>query len=172
MATIRPKKIEAVVQLVVTPGKDSEPALRKQFEQLVLQEPQVDKATLTRLVAKAHFLAFLFFNDQLVGTGAVKNNRSYWQTLEAKSGVSLPEHDYFGEVGYIHVEKDHRGKRLGDLLLLGSLAMIEKGVFATIQAKNIPSRRLFERHGFMQVGKSWPSSQNDDQVSLYLRQGR
>lgn len=163
---------DMAVQLVVKPGKDFTTDQRKKFAELVLQDPQVNKAALPGLVGKAHFLAFLFIDGKLVGTNAIKNNQPYWQTLEGKAGVSLSNADYLGEVGYLHVDKDHRGARLGNLLVLGTLAAIKKqGLFATIQAKNASSLRLFERYGFAQVGKSWESEQQDDQVNLYVRQG-
>lgn len=164
---------DMAVRLIVKPGKEFTPAQRKEFEELVLRDPQVNKATLPGLVEQAHFLTFLIIDGKLVGTNAIKNNQPYRQTLEGKAGVSLPKANYFGEVGYLHVDKEHRGARLGDLLVLGTLAAInKKGLFATIQAKNVASRRLFERHGFAQVGKSWASDQKDDQVNLYVRQGR
>ncbi|MBO0346575.1 GNAT family N-acetyltransferase [Roseibium sp. CAU 1637] len=160
------------LQLEVKPGKDVEQSRRKIFEELVKNDSQVNNKTLSNFVKEAHFLAFLFIEGILVGTNAIKNNKPYQRTLEEKSAVKLPDTDFFGEVGYLHVEKDHRSAGLGDLLILGTLAAVRnEGLFATIQTKNLSSRRLFERHGFMQVGKSWASKQKDDRVNLYVRPG-
>lgn len=160
------------IKLIVKAGKDATPEERTTFVGLVKQDPQVNKKTLPSFVAQAHFLAFLYLDGTLVGTHAVKDNRPYQRTLEGpdKAGVSLPDPEYFAEVGYLHVAKGHRGARFGDLLALGVFAAVKgKGLFATIQSKNVPSRRIFERYGFAQVGKPWQSSQRDDQVHLYIR---
>ena len=160
------------MQLVVRPPNAFTKDERSAFVELVKKDPQVNKATLSDLVEDAHFLAFLYLEGTLVGTHAIKNNRPYQRTLEGldKAGVSLPDAEYFAEVGYLHVDTTHRGARRGELLALGAFAVVKgKGLFATIQSKNVASRRLFERHGFMQVGKSWQSTQKDDQVNLYVR---
>lgn len=162
------------VELIMKLGKNATPEERAAFVELVKKDPQVNKATLTGFVARAHFLAFLYLDGELVGTHAIKDNRSYQRKLEGadRAGVSLPDAEYFGEVGYLHVAEGHRGARLSELLALGVFAAVKgKGLFATIQSKNVPSRRLFERHGFTQVGKPWQSTQKDDQVHLYIRPG-
>lgn len=161
------------VELTVKPGGTFSLLQRKAFEELVLLDPQVTKNGLTDHIETASFLAFLYFDGVLIGTNAIKNNRQHQRTIEGKAGVLLPDAEYFGEVGYLHIAKGHRGARLGDLLVLAALAAVrEKGLFATIQSKNIGSRRLFERHGFTSVGKSWPSKEVDDQLNLYIRLGK
>lgn len=158
------------VELKVGPGTTFTLPQRKAFEDLVLLDPQVQKEGLTNRIEGASFLAFLYIDGALVGTNAIKSNMEHQRTIEGNSGVLLPDGEYFGEVGYLHVAKGHRGMRLGDLLVLAAFAAVRgKGLFATIQSKNIGSRRLFERHGFTSVGKSWPSKQVDDQLYLYVR---
>ncbi|PAQ08134.1 GNAT family N-acetyltransferase [Mesorhizobium temperatum] len=158
------------VQLVVKPANTFKPEERSAFVELVKQDPQVNEATLPGLVDDAHFLAFLHLDGVLVGTNAIKNNPGYWGGIEEKAGVDLPPADYFAEVGYLHVAEGNRGKKLGDLLILGTFAAVKgQGLFATIQSTNIGSRRIFERHGFTQVGKSWPSTKVKDQLNLYIR---
>ncbi|PBB23275.1 MULTISPECIES: GNAT family N-acetyltransferase [unclassified Mesorhizobium] len=160
------------LQLVVRPPSAFSSIERNAFVELVKKDPQVNKASLPGLVEQAHFLAFLYIEEKLVGTHAIKNNRPYQRRLEGadRAGVKLPDSEYFAEVGYLHIAEGHRGARLGNLLALGIFAAVKgRGLFATIQSKNLPSRRLFERYGFLQVGKSWQSGQKDDQVSLYIR---
>lgn len=158
------------VMLVVKPGKDFTDDERKRFEALVLKDPQVAKDGLSKRLKDAHFLAFLNIGGALAGTNALKYNPGYWRELEKKAGVSLPATDCFAEVGYLHVAERNRGKKLGDLLILATLAAVEgQGLFATIQSKNIASRRLFERYEFRQFGKSWPSTKVNDQLNLYVR---
>lgn len=161
------------VQLAVRPPNTFTKEERSAFVELVKKDPQVNKATLPGFVEKAHFLACLYLDGALVGTNAVKSNPDYQRKLETRAGVSLPDTEYFGEVGYLHIATGNRGARLGDILLLGTFAAIRgKGLFATIQSTNVPSRRLFERYGFIQVGKSWPSKEVKDQVNLYVRPSR
>lgn len=146
---------------------------RAEFVQLVKKDPQVNENSLSRLVEQAHFLTFLYIEGTLVGTNAIKNNPEYQRKLEARAGVLLSDSDYFGEVGYLHVAETKRGVGLSDVLLVSTFAAVKrKGLFATIQSTNVGSRRLFERYGFWQVGKSWPSTKMKDQVSLYIRPRR
>ena len=158
------------LELIIRPASDFCETQREQFKELVLKDPQVQAGGLSGRIANANYLAFLHLEGKLVGVNAIKNNRPYQQTLEASAGVELSDSDYLGEVGYLHVAKDYRRARLADVLLLATLAAAKgKGLFATIQSTNIGSRRLFERHGFNQVGKSWPSKEVKDEVNLYVR---
>ncbi|WP_157019467.1 GNAT family N-acetyltransferase [Mesorhizobium xinjiangense] len=146
---------------------------REAFKELVLKDPQVQKDGLSARIAGAHYLAFLYLGGELVGVNAIKNNRPYQRTLEDRAGVALPDTEYLGEVGYLHVDKNHRRARLADVLILATFAVVKgKGLFATIQSMNVGSRRLFESHGFTQVGNSWPSNKVKDQVNLYVRPAR
>lgn len=161
------------VELDVRPGSAFALPQREAFEELILRDPQVEKEGLTARIEQASFLAFLYLDGSLVGTNAIKSNRQHQRTIEDRSGVPLPNNEYFGEVGYLHVAKEHRGARLGDLLILASfLAVQGTGLFATIQSKNIPSQLLFERHGFVRAGKSWSSTRTDDHLNLYIRPGK
>ncbi|WP_416377186.1 GNAT family N-acetyltransferase [Aminobacter sp. MET-1] len=160
------------IGLTISPASAFTVEQRKAFEALVLQDPQVQREGLTGRIAEAHYLALLFLNDELVGTNAIKSNRPYQRTLEERAGVSLADAEYFGEIGYLHVDKQCRRARLADILLLGTFAVVKgQGLFATIQSMNVASRRLFERHGFTQVGNSWPSNKIKDRVNLYVRPG-
>ncbi|RWQ16136.1 GNAT family N-acetyltransferase [Mesorhizobium sp.] len=161
------------IELTVKPGNEFTADLRKAFEELVLLDPQVQQQGLTARIEAASYLAFLHLDGELVGTNSIKHNRKHQRTIEGHAGVLLPDAEYFGEVGYLHVAEGHRGARLGDLLVLASLAAVQgEGLFATIQSMNIGSRRLFERHGFVGVGKSWPSTKVDDQLILCIRPGK
>jgi GNAT superfamily N-acetyltransferase len=162
------------VQLIVRPPKSFTPEERSAFVELVKKDPQVNKNTLPKLVDDAYLLVFLYIDGILVGTNAVKNNPDYWMDLEDNSGVTLDSTEYLGEIGYMHVAEAHRGAGLGKLLELATIAAAKgKGLFCTIQSKNLPSRRLVEGFGFKQVGKSWPSKEaKGDVVNLYLRPGK
>lgn len=167
------RQADVSVHLIVRPGSSFTREEREAFEDLVLRAPQVEKQGLSKRIQDAHFLCLLYLNGELVGTNAIKDNRGHQRTIETQAGVSLPDAEYLGEVGYLHVAKDHRRARLGDLLVLGTLAAVkEQGLFTTIQSKNLAPRKLFERHGFIQAGKSWPSDKGTDQVNLYVRPAR
>lgn len=158
--------------LTVKPAKDVADYQRKSFEDLVLRDPQVQENGLSARIAAAYLLAFAYVGDRLCGVGAVKNNPGHQRTLARNAGVQLPRSKYWGEIGYLHVVDGYRelglGRRLLEVLIEASAG---KGLFATIQTKNERSRRLFEGRGFVRVGNSWPSSQVDDEVNLYIRHG-
>ncbi len=158
------------VEITIRPADEFCETQRKQFKDLVLSDQQVQSAGLSNRIDNAIYLAFLHLDGKLVGINAIKNNRPYQRSLEERAGVELPDSNYLGEVGYLHVAKDYRRAHLADVLLLATFAATkEKGLFATIQSTNIGSRRLFKKHGFVQVGKSWPSNEVKDQVNLYVR---
>lgn len=160
------------LKIVVAPPNTFTFEEKSAFKELVRSDKQVNKAILSKLVEDAHLLSFLYIDDLLVGTHAVKNNPSYWAALEEKTGIALPATDYFGEIGYMHIAQAHRGAGLGQLLESATIAASEgKGLFCTIQSKNLSSRRRVEGFGFKQLGKSWPSQEAMDVVNLYVRPG-
>lgn len=167
--------IKMTLTIVVRPPNAFTAEDKTAFKELVGKDKQVNKETLPKLVEDAHLLAFLHIDNVLVGTHAIKNNPDYWTGLEEKAGVTLPAADYFGEVGYMHIAEAHRGAGLGKLLELATIAAAKgRGLFCTIQSKNVSSRRLVESFGFKQVGKPWPSQEAEgkDVVNLYVRPGR
>lgn len=161
------------LELVVKPAELFDTGNKRRFEKLVLSGGQVTTTGLLGRVVKAHYLAFLTIDGELIGTNAVKNNRTHRRSIEKNSGVELADDEYLGEVGWLYVVEAHRGGRLGDLLMSAILAVAGSGgLFATIQSKNVGARLLHERHGFYHVGKSWSSSERKDMVNLFIRQGR
>ena len=155
------------LNLLVQPTASYDDGQRKNFEKLVLSGGQVNKNRLSDRIARAHYLALLYIDDELVGTNAVKNNPDHRQTVENNSGVSLANHEYLGEVGWLYVVETRRRRGLGDLLMSAILAITDgSGLFATIRSKNTGARLLHERHRFKRVGKSWPSDDESDMVYL------
>lgn len=143
--------------------------LKSDFKDLVLKDPQVAANGLAKKIEKAKFLAVLTIDNSLAGVAALKQNKDYWTSIKDNSGIDITGSEYVGEIGYMHVASEYRGRVLGDLLLLACLSECGASkTFATIQSLNIASRRLFERHGFSRVGQSWLSKKNDDRVELYI----
>ncbi len=158
-------------ELVVKAGKDATPEEREKFRELVLRDPQVTPNGLSGRIAKAHLLAFLYKDGELIATGAVKCNPEHQAHVAEDAGISLPQAEYLGEIGYLHTADDHRRQGYADRVLESLIKASENmGLFATIQLKNDSSQRLLARHGFILTGRSWRSIQVDDDVNLYIRQ--
>ncbi len=158
-------------KLVVKAGKDATLEEREKFKELVLRDPQVAPNGLSGRIEQAHLLAFLYKNDELVAIGAVKCNPEHQAHVAKDAGISLPQAQYVGEIGYLHTADGHRRQGYGDRVMGGLIQASEgAGLFATIQLKNEPSQQFLARHGFIRAGKLWPSNQVDDDVNLYIRQ--
>ncbi len=158
------------IELIVKPRVDATLEERVVFEELVLRDPQVNPHGLSGRIAQAHLLAFLYKDGELVGTGAIKNNPGHQENVAKDANFPLTPAEYLGEVGYIHTTAAHRKQGHADRVLKSLIeAAGDKKLFATIQSNNQTSQRLLERHGFVRVGTSWPSTQIGDEVNLYVR---
>lgn len=62
------------------------------------------------------------------------------------------------EVKHLYVKKEYRGKKIASMLLQKVVEDAPgfgwKVLFATVREGNKPSRAVFEKHGFVQVGKT------------------
>ncbi|MEQ8737719.1 MAG: hypothetical protein RID59_04035 [Hoeflea sp.] len=167
------EEVNMPLELIVKSAKLFDSGQKLQFENLVLAGGQVLRDNFSQRIENAHYLAFLAIDGELAETNAVKNNRPHQRSIEEKSGVELSDDEYLGEVGWLHVVESRRRARLGDLLTSAILAVAgTQGLFATIQSENGAARRLHERHGFCQVGNSWPSTESAGMVVLYTRPGK
>ncbi|MEI9886764.1 MAG: GNAT family N-acetyltransferase [Rhizomicrobium sp.] len=101
--------------------------------------------------------------DELVGV------ISFWRHGEKK-------HAHQGVIGGFYVRPGHRGKGIGDALMKAALEEATKSVehvTLTVTAANAGAIRLYERNGFMTVGRLIASIRVDgvdhDELSLHRR---
>lgn len=145
----------------------------EKFRKLVLSEGQVNANTLSRYVANAERLAFVYYNEELAAVAAIKNAQlSYRENVKRKSGTDIPLEEISREFGYVVVAPNHRGKGLSGILADALLRNDSGMMFATSITDNIRMHRTLYRHGFKKSGRSYPSTENPGQeLSLFVRLG-
>mgnify|MGYP001599654397 CR=1 FL=1 len=139
------------------------------FKEKVLLGNQVKERGLTKRIQDAAALVFVYDGDELIATGALKDNLRHQRTIALQSGVDLPQAEYAGEVGYLYVNEAYRRNRIGSEVVKKIITAANgRGVFATAQSQNKASIKVLTRCGFVAVGQRWQSEKGDDEVGLYV----
>jgi ribosomal-protein-alanine N-acetyltransferase len=76
-------------------------------------------------------------------------------------GIQFPDDC---ELHNIAVLPEHRGQGKGERLLKNFLKMCNGEVFLEVASKNIPAVRLYEKHGFIQIGRRKSYYKDDDAI--------
>ncbi len=78
-----------------------------------------------------------------------------------------------GEIANIAVDQAHRGTGLGGTLLDAAIAACDAGlceaVWLEVRVSNVAARRLYERHGFVQIGRRRGYYRSPVEDALVLR---
>jgi len=148
---------------------DTEPDELESFQQLVVNAGEVSASGFAALIGKAAQLGFLYHDNRLVGTAAIKTPRqSYREKVFDKSGLAAQRESYPHELGWIYLHPDHRGG--GRILQLLDRMMVDpQGIFATVRTTNIPMQKILQRYDFKRTGNAYPSSQSEgEEIAVYL----
>lgn len=100
----------------------------------------------------------------LIGMGAIKSRLpEYNEKISERSGFILSPH--LRELGYIVVEKQHRGRGFSKEIVR-RLLDFDDHVFAT--TSNYAMSRVFHTFGFIQRGEEWQGKEGDT-LTLWVR---
>lgn len=150
-----------------TPASCSEAELRE-FEELAISAGKVTSAGLAELVRRARLLAFLRDSGRLIGVAGLKCPRnSYRQRVSERSGVQLLADIYPYELGWVSVlptEEGGQSKRLCEPLIS---QVPGEGMFSTTGMRNEKMRARLGKMGFVEVGKTWKSSEGNETLCLF-----
>jgi predicted GNAT family N-acyltransferase len=105
----------------------------------------------TRLRRATH-LAVGRRGDAIVAVGAIKEVRpDYAKKVSGRSEVRFPSETL--ELGYVAVDKDHRGQHLSDRIVARLLSTAGGPLFATTDDAFM--KRTLKKAGFAEKGQSW-----------------
>lgn len=155
--------------IVVAPPAEFNSDERKRFRSLVIEAGEVGGNALDTNIENAKALAFLYDKERVEGIAALKRPQmSYRNRIGESAGVPLPLETLPYEFGYMFVRPALQGKRLSFPLACATLDTAEgAGIFATVRADNIQSRRTLAKAGFEAAG-SFPGRE-DREIALFIR---
>jgi GNAT superfamily N-acetyltransferase len=112
-------------------------------------------------------------SDKLIGTAALKTDKSYRNTCFERAGLTELADKFPFELGYVVVHPPLRGRGLSYLVVAAALSWREKsGVYATSNLVNLAMHRVLESRGFIRAGVPWESELSPGQyLALFLSVG-
>ena len=113
---------------------------------------------------RAVLIAVLRAGTEIIGTGAVKRKRGKYALHIARQS-QFPFDPERHELGYIAIDKRHRGKHLSHKILAALVSKYDRPLFATTDNKNMKSS--LQKAGFKREGKGWQGHRG--RLSLWLK---
>lgn len=152
--------------LVAQPDKVPEGGLEPFFH--AASEIGVEPERLERRIRRAHRLIYLFTGERLIGVCAIKVPApSYRKRVFDQAGAveRLDAHPL--EFGWLYVLPSERGNGHADrLVAAGREAAPGWGLFATVRSDAAPLKRIFGRHGYVELGGDYGSALGEHRLSL------
>ncbi len=141
------------------------------FMALVLAGGEVPSKGLEHRIRSATSLVFLTIGCCLCGVAALKcPEATYRKRVSSSSGVSLPEHEFPYELGYVFVMPSARGRRFSvDLKCIALSAAGSEGVFATSRTDNVNMRATLTKFDFVSAGRPYASRRENHKLQLFFR---
>lgn len=103
---------------------------------------------------------------KIVACGAVKDNGPEYRAMNfASAGVALSGCETAGELGYVVVDSNYRGRRLSPKVAELLIAQAGGTLYATTDDDRM--KRTLLGHGFNQAGEPWDGARG--KLSLWLR---
>jgi hypothetical protein len=131
---------------------------------IVQQGSAVNPESAAYELPRALMIAVLRAGTEIIGTGAVKRKRSkYALDIARQSRFTFDPERH--ELGYIAIDKRHRGKHLSHKILAALVSNYDRPLFATTDNKNMKSS--LRKAGFKREGKGWQG--NRGRLSLWLK---
>jgi RimJ/RimL family protein N-acetyltransferase len=143
------------------------------FVRLVEEGGEVSKINLRNRVGDAKFIAFARIGSDLIGVAGLKHpEETHRASVQNKSEVPLPSEDFPFELGWVVIAEKARGKGLSlPLCQLLIAAAGSRGIYATSRTQVPRMHKTLSKLQFQRVGMSWQSTENDDDLGLFVRRG-
>jgi predicted GNAT family N-acyltransferase len=120
-------------------------------------------------VRTAKCLVQLLHSGKLVGTAALKTDKSYRNSCFKKAGVEELASTFPLELGYVVVDNNLRGQGVSHLLVAAALSQRSKdGVYATSNLVNLAMHKALQSRGFVRAGVPWASTKQGQYLALFL----
>lgn len=124
----------------------------------------VDVSAARRGIPAATVLFYLHYRDNLVGLGAIKEKRPWYNhRIEKKAGYAFESSML--ELGYVAVDPEHQGRRLSGRIVDELIAVCGGQLFATTD--NELMKLTLSHRDFVQRGNQWSGTRGP--LSLWLR---
>ena len=131
-------------------------AERQAFQKMVEEGGEVDPRGLLERVKAAYLLAYVAYEDRLIGVGAIKRPAdSYVQYVSDRSGYDLK--GYFAELGWIYISTAERKRGLAYRISEKLCESYGSPMFATTRIDNIGMQRILGKLGFAKKGRQYDS---------------
>lgn len=131
---------------------------------VVQQGSAVNPESAAYELPRSVLIAVLRAGTEIIGTGAVKRMRSKY-ALDIARQSQFPFDPERHELGYIAIDKRHRGKHLSHTILAALVSRYDRALFATTDNENM--KRSLRKAGFKRKGKGWQG--NRGTLSLWLK---
>ncbi len=142
----------------VRPPKEfTDPELAR-FRDMVLRGGEVERALLTPHIRRAHLLVCIHVGRRLVAVGALNNPPPQYREAITRDSHGPDLCLCGGEVGYVAVAKNFRGRGLGRRLTESLLKNCTGPLYATTRELNFPMHRILNAAGFRKTGQPWASN--------------
>jgi len=140
------------------------------FIRLAHEGGQVKEQGLPARVKRARVLAFLVENGDTIGIAALKQPyKSYRTAVFARAKATLMSNSFPFEVGWVVISQKHQGRKLSRSVVEAVLTKARgQNVFATSAISREAMHRTLRRFGFVQHGQSYPPSQGDEDLFLFI----
>lgn len=151
-------------------GKPEEFSLveTEHFLQLLIEQNQISNPSVEK-VNNCSILCFAYFQDSLIGIGAIKQ---VYKTPFDKAGVSELKSNYNSELGYLFIkdEKEFRGKGIAKAICNLLISQIqEENIFATTEQSDSNSMKyILQSLNFEKVGETYEGAKTKKKIGLYL----
>ena len=154
---------EDVTAIAYRPAELS-PSERADCIRIVQQGSAVDPNSAAYELPRAMLIAVLRTGTEIIGAGAIKRKRDKYALHIARLSL-FPLDPQRHELGYIAIDRKHRGKHLSHKILAALLSKYDQPLFATTDSKNMESS--LRKAGFKREGRRWQG--NSGMLSLWLK---
>ena len=143
---------------------------KKRFVELVNKGNEVNKTTLSGLVENAHWLAFSYIENNLVGVGGIKRpNNSHRKGVFERANSSLKHEQFEIELGWIHTKKGFRRRGIAKNITRELLENIkDKKIYTTTRTDN-KIRDMLKDLSFYESGEEYESTRDEYSLVLFVK---
>ncbi|HIF9117265.1 TPA: GNAT family N-acetyltransferase [Photobacterium damselae] len=140
-----------------------------EFEKIVVEAGEVQAAGFRELMESAHRLVFLYVDEQLVATGAIKIPRiSYRNGVFLKASVSERAEQFLYEAGWIVVSSNYRRKGFSIHIVNAIIEELAgEKCYSTTRVDNFAMHKTFRRTNFSKLGVDYISSKGNYNLGLF-----
>ena len=156
------------VQYDIKAGAPNRISLRdlSQCMRIIKAGDAVDPDSSALEIPRAQVLAIASTGKLIVGVGAIKRPRPKY-SLEIAERSGVPFDPNTPELGYVAVDKKHRGQRLSGRIVKELLSSFEGALFATTSSERM--KKTLAQAGFVQKGSEWNGRKNQE-LSLWIKE--